>query len=163
MPATLTIDLGKQISDRSKTGMEVRLYSAYPFKSRTGGGPRDAFEKKALAALNKDPDTPYYSFEDYQRRPALRYATARKMKESCVHCHNTHPQRPDNKTWSVGEVRGVVEIIRPLDNDIGRSTSANLRETFFLVVVVAGSLVGLTGLAVLAGNLRRRWVLNRNA
>ena len=33
LPATLTIELGKHISERSKSGVQVRLYSDHPFKS----------------------------------------------------------------------------------------------------------------------------------
>src|SRR5262249_24468572 len=39
LPATLTIDLGKRISERSESGMQVRLYSDHPWKFRTHGGP----------------------------------------------------------------------------------------------------------------------------
>src|SRR5207249_11234330 len=90
LPATLTIELGREISTKSATGMQVRLYSDYPFKSRTDGGPKDGFEKEALASLRRDPATPYYRFEDYQGRSSLRYATARVMKKSCINCHNEH-------------------------------------------------------------------------
>ena len=38
IPATFTIELGQQITDRSETGVQVRLYRDYPFKSRRGGG-----------------------------------------------------------------------------------------------------------------------------
>ena len=55
--------------------------------------------------------------------------------------------------WKVGDVRGVVEIIRPLDRDVARAR-AGLQETFLLVGIVAGSLVGLTLAYVLTGS---RW------
>src|SRR5204862_4243957 len=32
LPATLTMDLGKHISERSESGMQVRLYSDHPWK-----------------------------------------------------------------------------------------------------------------------------------
>src|SRR6185369_16355297 len=34
LPATLNIELGRRLSERSASGMQVRLYSDYPFKSR---------------------------------------------------------------------------------------------------------------------------------
>src|SRR5262249_35932643 len=40
LPATFTINLGKQFSDRNESGVQVRLYSDYPFKSRKDGGPK---------------------------------------------------------------------------------------------------------------------------
>src|SRR5262249_24633572 len=37
LPATLIIDLGRDISERSPSRMRVRLYSDYPFRTRTHG------------------------------------------------------------------------------------------------------------------------------
>src|SRR5262249_33248296 len=74
LPATLTIDLGKTISERSESGMQVRLYSDYPWKFRKNREPPDEFERDALAHLRANPEEPVYRFEDYQGRPVLRYA-----------------------------------------------------------------------------------------
>ncbi len=63
LPATFTIEFGRQIGLRSKTGIMFRLYSDHPLRSRTDAGPRDDFERVALADLRRDPDTPYYRFE----------------------------------------------------------------------------------------------------
>ena len=88
LPATLTIDLGKTISERSESGMQVRLYSDYPWKFRKNGGPSDDFEREALLRLRENPDQPVFHFEEYQGRPVLRYAIARRLRESCLGCHN---------------------------------------------------------------------------
>ena len=119
-PATMTIDLGQQISARSETGMQVRLYSDYPFKRPAlAPPPPDEFEQEAaLNQLRRDPTRPYYRFENLDGRPVLRYATARVMETGCVSCHNNHRDRSDNwPEWKEGDVRGVLEIIRPLDQD----------------------------------------------
>jgi hypothetical protein len=141
LPATLTIDLGRTISDRSESGMQVRLYSDFPWKFRTNGGPADEFERDALRRLRENPDEPVYSFEAYKGRTVLRYATARRFRQSCLGCHNnsTDPNTPKTD-WKVGDVRGVVEIIRPLDRDEARAR-AGLRDTFVLVGGVGGSLL----------------------
>jgi len=76
------------------------------------------------------------------------------MRDTCLACHNFHPDST-KKDWKVGDVRGVVEIIRPLDRDEAR-TRAGLQETFVLVGVVAGSLLGLTVLFVVRGGRRAR-------
>src|SRR5262249_29895442 len=117
-PATATIDLGQQISTRSESGMQVRLYSDYPFKYRASRPPLDEFESEALDQLRKDQNKPYYRFVEMDGRPVLRYATARVMEPTCVNCHNKHPERNENAPmWKEGDVRGVLEIIRPLDKD----------------------------------------------
>jgi len=155
LPATLTIELGNHISEQSQRGMMVRLYSDYPFSSRRDGGPKDDFERDALNKLRSNAQEPFYRFEDYQNRPSLRYATARVMKESCVRCHNTH-ENSTKKDWKVGDVRGVVEIIRPLDRDVAR-THEGLRGTFRLIALTSATLlVGLSVVVSVAG-----WVFVR--
>ena len=44
----------------------------------------------------------------------LRFATADLMRPSCINCHNTHPETPKND-WKVGDVRGVLEVVQPID------------------------------------------------
>ena len=55
VPATFTIELGQQISDRSETGVQVRLYSDFPFRSRRNGGPKDDFERDCAGAPAREP------------------------------------------------------------------------------------------------------------
>jgi serine/threonine protein kinase len=147
LPATFTIESGQRIGERSKTGMLFRLYSAYPFRSRRDGGPRDEFERLAIEGLNRAPDTPVYRFENFQDRPALRYATARRMEANCVSCHN-NDANSSKRDWKEGEVGGVLEIIRPLDRDIAR-THEGLRGTFLLMAGVSCLLLLLSGFVLL--------------
>jgi hypothetical protein len=150
LPATLTRKAAGHVSARSASGMQVRLYSDFPWKFRTDGGPQDEFERDALRQLRENPADPVYRFEEYQGRPVLRYAIARRMQESCLGCHNKDTVNSPKLDWKVGDVRGVVEIIRPLDRDAERAR-AGLRETFVLVGVVAGSLLLLTVAYVVLG------------
>ncbi len=153
LPATLTIELGKHISARSESGVQVRLYSDHPFRTRKEGGPKDAFERQALAQLRETPAQPYYRFEEFQDRPVLRYATAQRMQLTCVQCHNGH-QDSTKKDWKEGEVVGVLEIIRPLDRDVTRARDG-LRGTLILMAAISGSLLGLSGMILLLRNRRR--------
>jgi serine/threonine protein kinase len=159
LPATLTIILGRQISEKSFSGVQVRLYSDHPFKTRTDGGPRDDFEREALPLLRQNPSQPVYRFETFQGRLVLRYATARRMQEACVRCHNTHPDST-KRDWKEGDVRGVLEVIRPLDNDAAR-VRAGLRGTFTLVAGVSLSLLALTVFVLVAGNRRTHTVVGK--
>jgi serine/threonine protein kinase len=153
LPATLMIDLGKQLSDKSSSGMQVRMYSDYPFRSRRDGGVKDDFEREALERLQQNPEVPVYRFEEFQGRPSLRYTTARIMQEACVRCHNGHDDSP-KKDWKVGELGGVLEIIRPLDRDAER-TRAGLRGTFILMAAISGSLLALSVFVLVASKRRR--------
>ena len=49
LPATLSMALGRR--READSGVEVRLYSDYPFPWRTDGGPRDEFEVEAMRQL----------------------------------------------------------------------------------------------------------------
>jgi serine/threonine protein kinase len=145
LPATLTIELGRQISAKGVTGMQVRLYSDYPFKPRLKsgeGGPKDSFEEEALKALSSNPDKPFYRFEDYRGKPSLRYAAAQRMKRTCVECHKLHNDST-KRDWSEGDVAGALEIIRPLDVDIERARQG-LRGTFIVMGLIAGSLLAVS-------------------
>ncbi len=153
LPATAIIELSKHISERSESGVQVRLYSDHPFRSRTDGGPKDAFEREALTELQEQPTQPFYRFEDFQGRPALRYATAQRMQQTCVDCHKGHTEST-KKDWKVGEVGGVLEIIRPLDRDTERARHG-LRLTLIFMAIISGSLLGLSFLVLIATNRRR--------
>jgi serine/threonine protein kinase len=153
LPATLTIDLAKKISDRSESKVQVRLYSDYPFKSRKDGGPKDGFEFDALAQLRQEPTKPYYRFEDFQGRPSLRYATARRMQAACLECHN-HDPNSTYHYWKEGDVRGVLEIIQPLDRDTVRAREG-LHSTLISMAIIFGSLFGLSVLFLFLGNRRK--------
>ena len=119
LPATFSMELGRRIGDKG-SGMQVRLYSDYSFPWRPEGGPRDAFEKDALRHLRERPDSPFFRFEDLAGRPVLRYATADRMREPCIACHNSHPASPKTD-WKVGDVRGVLEITRPMDRVVAQT------------------------------------------
>jgi serine/threonine protein kinase len=150
VPASFTIDLGEHIQESQTTAMYVRLYSDYPFRYRSDGGPQDEFEELALAYLRENEGKPYYRFETYHGRKSLRYAAARVMETSCVGCHNSH-EDSTKKDWKVGDVRGVLEVIRPLDQDILRAQTS-LRDTFLYML---GLSVLLFVLAVLSLRTRK--------
>ena len=151
LPVTLTMLLGERISAHG-AGAQIRLYSPYPFPSRHAeGGLHDAFGQAAWDFLQHNPTTSFHRIEEVQGRPSLRYATADLMRPSCVNCHNTHPDSPKTD-WNTGDVRGVLEVIFPLDTVVAQ-TRLGLGGTFALMAVMAG--LGLSGLALVIGRLRR--------
>ena len=113
LPATFTNVLGDQIK-RENPGTAIRLYSRYPFPHRKETEVYDKFEMDALRALEANPKAPVYRKEVINGRLSMRYAIADVMSETCVSCHNSHPETP-KADWKVGDVRGVVEVITPID------------------------------------------------
>ena len=153
IPATFLHDVGEVLSRDSKTGIQVRQYSDYPFPWRTNGGPHDDFERTALARLREtNGQETVHEFTKIDGEPVVRYAQARIMQQSCVDCHNTHPLST-RTNWKVGDVRGVLEIIRPLKNDESRVTQA-LRITLLLSAI--GSALLLLGSVLAIWTKRRR-------
>jgi adenylate cyclase len=153
IPATFLHDVGEQLAQTGRTGVKVRQYSDYPFPWRTGGGPRDEFEREALSRLrhSRGQETAH-EFTEMDGQRVVRYAQARIMERSCVECHNTHPQSR-KKDWQVGDVRGVLEIIRPLDKDEARVGQA-LRLALLLSALVFSLLLGVSMIVVAAGRRR---------
>ena len=151
IPATFLHDVGEELHQDSKTGIQVRQYSDYPFPWRIDGGPHDDFEREALLRLRQsNGQETVHDFTEIDGEPVVRYAQARIMKQSCVDCHNTHPLST-RKDWKVGDVRGVLEIIRPLKNDEARVTQA-LQLTLLLSAIGSGLLLlGSGGIVVSAG------------
>ncbi len=112
LPATFSILLGEKIVEEVK-GAKVRIYSDYPFPWReTSGGLQDEFARTAWKSLQDSPNQPYYSFNNAEGL-SLRYAKADILNESCIDCHNRHPDSP-KRDWKVGDVRGILEVELPL-------------------------------------------------
>ena len=151
LPATLSMVLGKRIGEHA-SGAQIRLYSAYPFPWRQeNGGLQDEFGNEAWNYLRQNPEKPFYRFEEFEGRRALRFATADLMGPGCVNCHNTHPASPKTD-WKTGDTRGVLEVILPLDTAVSH-TRVGLGGTFALMATL--SVLGVSSLSLVIGRLRR--------
>jgi serine/threonine protein kinase len=153
LPATLVKELGERIN-KDRRGADVRLYSDYPFPWRAGSGPADDFDRDALAELQNNPDRPYYRFTEMDGIPVLRYAVADRMKPACVNCHNNHPSSPKTD-WKVGDVRGVLEIIRPLDERVAQ-TRNRLEWLFVIPASIGAGFVAVAAVFYYTQRLQRR-------
>ncbi|MBI1904190.1 MAG: protein kinase [Planctomycetia bacterium] len=160
LPASFAIDLGERISKRSP-GMEVRVYSRYPFPGRKNGGPQGDADAAALAFLEAtarpeaNPPVEYARFVTDSGRRKLLYYTARHMEQSCLGCHNAPQGQSPKKDWKVGDVVGVMKIVRPLDREI-ESTHHGLRGAFLLMGTTATVLVVASVFVTIVAQRRRR-------
>jgi signal transduction histidine kinase len=150
LPATMSIELGKRISERVP-GLQVRLYSHHPYPFRNDGGPHDAFEREAIDWLSQHPEQPYYRFEQVGSTWRLRYAKADIMQASCVECHNSHPASP-KRDWREGDMRGVLEVVRPISDSL--SLVRGQMQTSVALIGFTG-LLGLCGLTFATLKIRR--------
>ena len=150
LPATLTMDIGDRLS-KAREGAYVRLFSEFPFPNRKDRV-LDSFEQEALTRMRVSADDTYWRFENYQGRPSIRLALADRMKkQSCVDCHNSHPDSP-KRDWKLNDVRGVLEVIRPLDQQVATTYSALL---FTINGTVLAYGFGLLGVLLLLQRVHR--------
>ncbi len=141
LPATLTLKLAETAS-QNQQGFEVSLFSGHPFPWRTGLK-LDDFSLRALETLRVDPSNPVVEIQTLNEQTFLRYAEADLMRESCVGCHNSHPDSPKTD-WQVGDVRGVLAVKLPMTQTAEASSNA-LRDLLLLVILI--------GIAAVAINL----------
>jgi serine/threonine protein kinase len=160
LPATFAIDLGERISRRSP-GMEVRVFSRYPWPTRKDGGPQSEFDLAALEWLesraepNNDPPAEFAHFVDEDGRRKLLYYTARHMEKSCIACHNHPDSLSPKKDWKEGDVVGVLKIVRPLEREID-NTQAGLRSAFLLMGATSSLLLVISIAVTVAAQHRRK-------
>jgi hypothetical protein len=142
LPATLVKSIGARLAE-DFPGASVKLYSRFPFPGREPAKPLDDFQRAALETLERDPARPVHALETIDGRLSVRYAKADVMRESCVACHNSRSDSP-KRDWRVGEVRGVLEIVVPVDG-----VAADFRHTLAVVGGLVGGALLLLGAIVL--------------
>jgi len=121
LPATMIHDLSKIISN-SDSGMKLKLYSNYPFPNRASRT-LDQFGKDALANFDKGNHEPFSRAEKLDGKEVVRVAIPDYMvADACVNCHNTRADTPKND-WKLGDVRGVLEVIVPIEDQIAASNN----------------------------------------
>lgn len=140
LPATLSMLLGEQMG---LEGLDVttRLYSAYPFPWRLqSGGLQDQFGIDAWAFFQANKNQPFIRIETVNNIPSVRYAVADLMRDKCVTCHNAHPDTP-KKGWMVGDVRGVLEVIQPLNQGLAGAKEISLRVVLLVSLMLIITLI----------------------
>ncbi len=151
LPALLSSNLGAQLNS-GRSGERVRLVSKYPFaQTEDLGKPMDSFQGEALEFLNQHPEQSFYRVELVDDRLSLRFASAGRMQQGCVNCHNEKVESP-KRDWEVGQVGGIVEIVFPL-HSLEKMTGMNWRESYGMMGVLVILWLGGFGLIIL--KLRR--------
>jgi diguanylate cyclase (GGDEF)-like protein len=144
VPTTFILDVAEAFKDN---GLIVRLVSPYPWPTRQGRV-LDDFEKEAWEELNHNPGGLWSRRDKLDGRDVLRLAVADRMQQSCVDCHNTAAASP-KKDWKVGDVRGLIEVVQPIDAVLAGSHALSWN------LVAGGTAGGLILLGLLLGNAMR--------
>jgi len=113
-PTTVIHDLTNMYSSLSDS--KIELYSEYPFLNRKDRV-LTAFQKEAIVKVEENTEGVFYKRDEINGQKVLRVAVADYMiLPACINCHNSHKLKnwPNDK-WKLGDKRGVLEIITPLD------------------------------------------------
>ena len=141
LPATMISDLGA-LQSAKKDGIKLSLYSDYPFPNRSTRT-LDRFSKEAMASFRKTGSTePIVEQMQMDGKEVIRVAVSDFMlsDKACVNCHNSRADTPKND-WKVGDVRGVLEVIVPIDNELKVASDMNL-EISSIIIIFALAILG---------------------
>lgn len=132
LPATLIHDISGLLSGSE---ISINLYSAYPFPNRSNRK-LDDFQQQAWNELRKNPDQPFSTIEENKQGRFARVAVADKLvADSCVNCHNAHPDSP-KVDWRLGDVRGVLEVTINLEEQFQASNALGWKVVGLIVVAL---------------------------
>ena len=147
LPATMSIEFGKFLEETGGDSA-FRLFSGKPFPWRTDRR-LDDFEVQALQYMQANPGETYHRIETLDDKEYLRFATPVIMQESCVNCHNNHPESPFLE-WQVGDVRGVQEIL--LQSNPGAVMPGESNRSFqnIIIFIITAFSIALASIFLLA-------------
>jgi serine/threonine protein kinase len=172
IPAKFTIELGQRMQSLAESSdqtqgldqsfVQLKLYSSHPFRNRIDSPPRHQFGKEALdffqSEMNKN--QPFQRIEKTRAGArVLRYATPLILEDRCLKCHNDSKLYEVDKyrktDWKAGEVRGVLEIVCPLEDNT-EHTQDSLFTTYMQVGGTAAAVLGFSWCVLAIGRRRRR-------
>ncbi|MEA3554500.1 MAG: DUF3365 domain-containing protein [Campylobacterota bacterium] len=130
-PTSTIHDLSKIYSDN--TGLTFNFFSEYPFKPKASRV-LTPLQKEVIEYIKKDENNMWVKRDTIDGKPVLRVAVVDYMTDpSCVSCHNNHKDRTWEKGyWKLGDKRGVLEVITPLDIDLAANTTMRNKILFFI-------------------------------
>jgi signal transduction histidine kinase len=147
IPATLSLDLIQFLNTR-ELNTSMRLVSEYPFPWRVARQLTE-FERQAFAQFKSPTVGNFSGVTEVAGIDRFEYAIPIRMGETCVACHNAHPDSP-KKDWLVGDIRGVQVVSLAAD---ALSINKIERRAYLIATVVL--FFGFT-LAVIV------WLVHRN-
>ena len=149
IPATMTLDLVDYINHRDRE-VYIAQVSDFPFPDRADRILTE-FEQQALQTLRRTGDAEYHRTERRNGQLFLSYAMPVRLEESCVHCHNTHPQTPKSD-WQAGDVRGIQVVRMPVAEF---SSLQSPRLLIFSGLIFLALVIGILALLWMDGRIGR--------
>jgi len=118
------------------TGLEFKLFSNYPFKPKIDRV-LTPIQKEALQAIEKNNSYIWQKRAIIDNKDVLVVAIADVMtQQACVDCHNNHKDKTWDFDWKLGDKRGVLEVITPLDDSLKANNIMKNKILFFIFVAM---------------------------
>jgi hypothetical protein len=112
LPAQFLMETGRLLSDKG-SGIRYRLVSLWPIY--VWNAPATDFERRGLQKVIEDPERPYTGFVGSSQKPYFQAIYAdRAVAQSCVDCHNSHPNSP-RRDFKLNDVMGAIVITIAFD------------------------------------------------
>jgi signal transduction histidine kinase len=133
-PTTTIHNLSKIFSENTR--VKFNLYSEYPFKPKENRVLTNK-QKEILKFTQENDDGTYIGRDVINGVPVLRVAITDFMTDpSCVSCHNVHKDKTwEQGKWKLGDKRGVLEIITPLDEAF--AANEKMRNNILIFITIA--------------------------
>lgn len=113
LPAQFLIETGRLVGEKG-TGLKYRLVSLWPIY--VWNAPSTDFERKGLEAISKNPEQPFTGFVKVGRDRSFQVVYADiGISQSCVDCHNAHPNSP-RRDFKLNDVMGGIVITIPIED-----------------------------------------------
>ena len=111
LPAQFLMEAGRLISQEG-SGLRIRLISNWAINK--ANRPTSEFEQKGLTEVLVNPDSPYTATMTTDGATVFQAIYADKaVSQSCVGCHNAHPDSP-RKDFKLRDVIGGLVLTLPL-------------------------------------------------
>lgn len=135
LPATTIHNISEKLTQKNQS-LHINFFSDYPFPHRAKRV-LDDFQKESMDYFRTHKESNMYTKEDViDNQSVFRVAFADYMvSQSCVDCHNNRIDTPKDD-WKVGDVRGVIEVIKPFHHEFVLNSTQTKNILIFMFIVV---------------------------
>jgi diguanylate cyclase (GGDEF)-like protein len=146
LPATFVREVSA-LTAKVREGYTATLLS--PWAINPTKRPQDQFQRDAFAYLTEHPSGQFVRTDTVEGRAVMRVLMAdRASAQSCVACHNAHPQSPKHD-FKLNDLMGGLEIVIPMEQYL--ADSRRDRD----LTVAGGAGLCLLVMGILAAGTRR--------
>lgn len=136
LPATTIYNISEKLTKQDKS-LQINFFSDYPFPHRAKRV-LDDFQKESIDYFRTHKEKIYSKEDTINNKLVYRVAFPDYMvSQTCINCHNNRIDTPKDD-WAIGDVRGVIEVIKPYHNEfVLNSTQTRIIIFLTLILMIA--------------------------